>query len=129
MAPAGAFYRYFTDRYELTLELLQELMEAAFEVARTPAESTNPRTSMLATTKRYLAFYQERRALFGVLVELSQTHPEIAEIWATARKAIYTGISKSLFRWAESGRVRTDMDLDVANQTLAEVFTAGIMVR
>lgn len=117
----GAFYRYFKDRYDLTLELLRELTDEAYEFARTPADEAQPIHSVLETTRRYFTFYRDHQALFGVMVELSQTHEEIAEIWAASRRAFYTRISHSLARGAQTGTIRTDIDLEVAAEMLGSM--------
>ena len=94
----GAFYRYFTDRHELTLELLRDLTVEIFEFIRVPLDADNLVDSVTESTQKYFDFYERHRALFGVLVELAQSDTEIAEIWTASRRAFYSRISGALSR-------------------------------
>lgn len=117
----GAFYRYFTDRDELTLELLRELTNQAFEFVRTPWDAQQPSRSVLSSTQRYFEYYRQHRALFGVLVELSQTDARIAEIWAQSRRTFYARIAKSITHGIEAGQLRADLDVAVAAEMLGSM--------
>lgn len=69
--------------------------------------------AVLRSTERYFEYYEEHRTLFAVLVELGQTDPEVAEIWATSRRAIYKRIAQSLRRGLDAGKLRGDLDIDL----------------
>lgn len=114
----GAFYRYFEDRRELMLELLREVSLEAFDFTRSPMDELQPITSVLETTRRYFEFYEQHRALFGLMVELSQADTDVAEIWATTQRNFYSRISRSLARGVHNGSVRPDLDLDLAAEML-----------
>lgn len=117
----GAFYRYFDDRHGLTLELLRELTDQAFETSRNPQSGRPATASVVESTERYFEYYRKHRALFGVLVELSQTDAEVAELWAQSRQAFYARISRSLRRDLDEGRLREDLDIDVAAEMLGSM--------
>ena len=117
----GAFYRYFSDKYELTLELFRDLTEEAFEFARTPYSADQPEKSVIETTRKYFEYYSQRRAVFGVLVEMSQAHPEVAAIWGQARRSFYDRIANSLRRGAAVGNTRADVEPDVAAELLGSM--------
>lgn len=117
----GAYYRYFTDRRELMLELLRELTSEAFEFVRAPWDSNSPTASVLESTRRYFEFFEENRALFGLLVELAHTDPDVADIGARSRESFYARIAHSLSRGIEKGTVRADLDVDVAAQLLGSM--------
>ena len=117
----GAFYRYFVDRRELTIELLRGLTSHAFDFVRVPWDDEQPVRSVRASTQRYFEFYEQHRALFGVLVELSQTDAEVAGIWAQSRERFYGRIAKSLARGIDQGAVRADIDAPVAAELLGSM--------
>ena len=117
----GAFYRYFTGRHELMIELLRELTDEAFDFVRVPWDGDDPRASVLRSTQLYLRFYDANRELFGLLVELAQTDDEVRRIWAGSRQAFYGRIAHALRRGIESGVVRTGIDIEVAAEMLGSM--------
>lgn len=117
----GAFYRYFTDRYELTLELLRDLTVEVFEFIRIPLDAENLIDSVTESTQKYFEFYEQHRALFGVIVELSQTDQEIAGIWTTSRRAFYGRISGALSKAALADHIRADLNLSIAAEMLGSM--------
>ena len=117
----GAFYRYFADKHELTLELLRDLTVEVFEFIRIPLDAANLVASVTESTQKYFEFYERHRALFGVIVELSQTDPEVAEIWTSSRRAFYDRISGALSRASLSAHIRTDLDLGLAAEMLGSM--------
>ncbi|HJT94739.1 MAG TPA: TetR/AcrR family transcriptional regulator, partial [Mycobacterium sp.] len=117
----GAFYRYFKDRRDLTLVLLRDLTDEAFDFVRVPWDQTDPMDSVLRSTQLYFKFYESHRALFGVLVELGQTDPEVTELWAASRRAFYARIAHALRRGIEADRIRLDVDVDVAAEMMGSM--------
>ena len=117
----GAFYRYFPDRRALMLELLRDLTSEAYDFVRVPWDSTSPVKSVTESTGRYFDFFREHRALFGVLVELAQTDPDVAEIGARSRAQFYERIAHSLSRGITEGVVRPDIDVQVAAELLGSM--------
>lgn len=117
----GAFYRYFEDRRELMLELLQEVATEVYDFARSPMDEQSPITSVLESTRRYFAFYEQHRALFGLMLELSQSDADVAALWAKTQASFYARISRSLGRGIASGSVRPDLDTDTAAELLGSM--------
>lgn len=117
----GAFYRYFSDRHVLTLELLRDLTLEIFEFIRVPLNADNLVDSVTESTQKYFEFYERHRALFGVLVELSQSDTEVAEIWTTSRRAFYSRISGSLSRATIAEHIRADVNLSLAAEMLGSM--------
>ncbi len=109
----GAFYRYFTDRHELMIELLRELTDEAFDFVRVPWDGDDPRASVLRSTQLYLRFYDANRELFGLLVELAQTDDEVRRIWAGSRQAFY-------------GRIRCDAIVTTATRAATQAALTRI---
>lgn len=117
----GAYYRYFTDRRELMLELLRDLTSEAFDFARVPSDTASSITWVLETTRRYFEFFEKNRSLFGVLVELAQTDPDVAEIGSRSRTRFYGRIAHALAKGIEEGTVRPDLDVTTAAELLGSM--------
>ena len=117
----GAFYRYFTDRRALMLELMRQLTAEAFDFVRVPWDRADPMHSVRRSTQLYFEFYAAHGALFGLLVELSQTDPEVGRIWAASRRAFYARIAQSLRRGRAAGWLRSDVDVEVAAELLGSM--------
>ena len=115
---AGAFYRYFEDRQQLTRELLREMMDEMYVFIRSPFDETQPIRSVLESTRKYFEFYEAHRALLGVVVELSQTDAEVAKLWDAAKRAFNDRIVRSLERGIAAGQMRDDLDLALAAEML-----------
>lgn len=115
---AGAFYRYFEDRQQLTRELLREMMDEMYVFIHSPFDETQPIRSVLESTRKYFEFYEAHRALLGVVVELSQTDAEVAHLWDAAKRAFNDRIVRSLERGIAAGQMRDDLDLALAAEML-----------
>ena len=115
---AGAFYRYFEDRQQLTRKLLREMMDEMYVFIRSPFDETQPIRSVLESTRKYFEFYEAHRALLGVVVELSQTDAEVAHLWDAAKRAFNDRIVRSLERGIAAGQMRDDLDLALAAEML-----------
>ena len=115
---AGAFYRYFEDRQQLTRELLREMMDEMYVFIRSPFDETQPIRSVLKSTRKYFEFYEAHRALLGVVVELSQTDAEVAHLWDAAKRAFNDRIVRSLERGIAAGQMRDDLNLALAAEML-----------
>lgn len=117
----GAFYRYFPDRHQLTLELLRELTDEAYDFIRTPKSEHDQAASVRESTRKYFEFYEQHRAAFGVMVELAQSDEQIAELWAESRRAFYDRISRSLARGIAAGQIRSEVNPDLAAEMLGSM--------
>lgn len=117
----GGFYRYYRDKTEVTLELLYELLAEAFVVTRSSESATRtPGNAVGAGTLHYLEFYSRNADLFRVLVEMSQTHPEVEQLWAKFRRDTIQRLTTALNRGVDAGDFRGDVDTELA----AELLTA-----
>ena len=118
---SGAFYRYFDDRHQLMLELLRQLTDDAFDFIRAPEGSVDVVDSVVDSTRRYFEFYADNRALLGLMVELSQSDPEVKDLWAASRRAFYARIAGAMRRADDAGRLRAGLDLGVAAELLGSM--------
>ena len=103
------------------LELLRELTDEAFDFVRVPWDSSSPIDSVLESTVRYFDFFEHNRSLFGILIELAPTDPEVAEIGARSRERFYARIAHSLERGIDEGVLRPDLDVTVAAEMLGSM--------
>lgn len=110
----GAFYRYFSDKYDVMRALLQDLLGSGFEAVRGRWDPSKPRESIKQSTLLYLQFYEENADLFRVLVEAAQSFPEVEEIWADVRAAAIARIERVLERGKAQQVVRPDVDTELA---------------
>ena len=118
---SGSFYRYFKDRRELLLVLLDEMLSEAFDFARARWDDDQPTESVRLTIERYFDFYHRNNALMGVIVELAQTDPDVREIWRESRQSFYTRIAHALSRGVTTGATRDDIDVEVAAELLGSM--------
>lgn len=117
----GAFYRYFKDRHELLVVLLEEMLAEAFAEARAPWDARRPSESVRLTTIRYFDFYQRNRGLMRTMVETAQSDPIVRDIWNRSRTAFYQRFSRALVKGVQSGTIRDDLDLEVAAELLGSM--------
>ena len=117
----GAFYRYFTDKHDLVLVLLQETLDEAFAAARSPWDDEHPAESVQLTTERYFDFYERNRALMGTMVELAQNDPQVRSMWQASRTAFYQRIARALAHGVGSGVIRNDIDVVLAAELLGSM--------
>lgn len=110
----GAFYRYFSDKRDILITLLDDLFDAMATFARASWEPGDPSRSVQLTTVEYLHLYRRNADLYRVLIEASQTEREIEERWNRARADFFRRIARSMRRGQDQGRVRQEIDPDTA---------------
>jgi AcrR family transcriptional regulator len=110
----GAFYRYFADKEAVMLSLLEDLLADAILFAHAPWEADQPAESIYVTTERYLNFYAKNADLFRVLVEASQSNPQVEEIWAKARDHVIQRVARMVSRAKHLKIARADLDTQMA---------------
>lgn len=117
-ASNGSFYRYFNNKHEVLMDLLGQLLDNFYVLARSPWEPSDPKQSMYLTTKRYLELYAEGRDLMALLVEVSQTDMEVREIWNQSRSRFFKRIEGALKRGQRDGVARKPLDCPMAASLL-----------
>lgn len=117
-ASNGSFYRYFNNKHEVLVALLQQLLDDFYELARSPWVPDDPRRSMYATTRRYLELYADGRDLMALLVEVSQTDPDVRDIWNKSRARFFRRVEGALRRGQQDGVVRAELDCPLAASLL-----------
>jgi len=108
----GTFYRYFSDKRQLLMSLLENRIDSLMPPEPTwLAEDPEGQISIL------LAAYDERLQRMGlqrVLPELLHKDSELAEVMESARKKIHSRIVKGLKQAREYGLTWKDLDLEMA---------------
>jgi TetR/AcrR family transcriptional regulator, mexJK operon transcriptional repressor len=108
----GTFYRYFSDKRQLLMALLEKRIDSLMPPE--PTWLTNDPEGQLASL---LKAYDERLKKMGlqrVLPELLHKDSELAEVVAEARKKIFFRIYSGLKQASEEGLTWNDLDLEAA---------------
>ncbi|PLS07180.1 TetR/AcrR family transcriptional regulator [Neobacillus cucumis] len=120
----GTFYRYFSDKRQLLMSLLEDKIETFL-----PPEISwisNDPVSSLATS---LENHYNRIHEFGlrhVLPELLSKDSELANVLEKARKRIHERIQSSLKQAREKGLVWSDLDLDTVSWAIMIIVENGL---
>ncbi|MCM3651661.1 TetR/AcrR family transcriptional regulator [Metabacillus litoralis] len=109
----GTFYRYFSDKRQLMMSLLEDQMESLL-----PPEPIWPNVdpeAFLATLWEQHFQRLDKLGLYRVLPELLLKDAQFAEILAEAKRKIHTRIHLSLIHAKELGIIWDDLDLDTVS--------------
>lgn len=118
----GAFYRYYSDKREVLVELLSDLLDRLVEGSHAPWVWERPLTTMETSVERYLAFYEANADLFRVLHETVQLFPEIEAMQAEGRLRFQESSARGILRSKETGLMRASVD-----PQLGAAFLSGIV--
>ncbi|MCX2746839.1 TetR/AcrR family transcriptional regulator [Arthrobacter sp. MI7-26] len=86
----GSIYRYFDNKDDLFLELLEELVETLFTSVDGSWVKGREQESLRESSRRYLSTYFSNRHLIAGLLEMSAAVPECAERWWLLRQKTFT---------------------------------------
>jgi AcrR family transcriptional regulator len=109
----GAFYRYFTDKRHVMLNVLGEFLEKSDEYVATSFQPEDPTRSVRVSTERYFAFYAEHAALHQLLIQVGQADPEVEELRISAAEAWYRRMARMLKRADDLGLVKPGVDVEL----------------
>ncbi|MCM3764365.1 TetR/AcrR family transcriptional regulator [Neobacillus niacini] len=119
----GTFYRYFSDKRQLLLSLLEDKIEQML-----PPEpewvSGDPVTKLHSLLEAHAARL-DKSGLHRVLPELMLKDPEFAEIIAVARKKIYEGILSGINQAQERGLTWPDIDVETVAWSIMVLVENG----
>lgn len=110
----GSFYRYFVDKDDVLIELLDDLLHEVVNVARESWTAENPLHSVRVTTEKYLSFYEVNRDLYAILIEVAQSNEQVRAMWLQARDEFYTRIARMIRRAQAEGIAHQEMDPGLA---------------
>lgn len=105
----GAFYRYFSDKREVLIELLQELNEELFAFSRARL-AKGDLESVADTTEHYLHLYRENHQLIAVEIEVAQSDLEVRETWNRTRREFFGRLEQAVRSAQARGQVRSNVD-------------------
>jgi AcrR family transcriptional regulator len=106
----GAFYRYYTDKRAVLIELITLLLAQLYDQSQARWSAQRPADSVLVTTERYFRFYERNADLFGVLHETIQIDPEIEAMQAASRQHFHRRIVRMIERGLRQGLLRSELD-------------------
>lgn len=112
----GTFYRYFSDKRQLLLSLLEDRIEQMLPPE--PNWFAGDPVAKLSSLLEAHAARLSRSGLHRVLPELILKDPEFAEVITVARKKIYEGIVAGLHQAKDRGLTWTDLDVETAAWTI-----------
>ncbi|MGC9671397.1 enoyl-CoA hydratase-related protein [Planosporangium sp. 12N6] len=108
----GSFYRYFTDKEAVLMELLEDLLRDVVAFARDSWLPTEPTRSVYTTTRKYLTFYEKNADLYAMLIEAAQREPRVREMWIQARDVFYHRIARMITRAQAEGLADPSLDAE-----------------
>jgi len=106
----GTFYRYFTDKRQLMMSLLDDQVEKFLPPIPNWTE-IDPETFFATRLKEHYT-QLDKLGLHRVLPEMLFKDPQFADVIAEAREKIQTRIYSSLKHAHEQGLIWQDLDLD-----------------
>ena len=105
----GTFYRYFENKDELCLELLERLVTELYESVSGSWATDDVMENLRTSSLRYLSAYHANRRLIAAMLQMSGAVPACAALWWALRKRTYDRMKRYL-RTANATR-RLDLDL------------------
>ncbi|MBO0961084.1 TetR/AcrR family transcriptional regulator [Neobacillus sp. MM2021_6] len=120
----GTFYRYFSDKRQLLMSLLEDKLEKFLPPE--PSWMTNDPETVLASLLE--AHYHRRNelGLQRVLPELMTKDSELAEVLGVARRKIHDRMLSGLKQASESGLTWPDIDLDTVTWAIMVLVENGL---
>ncbi|MFF2448077.1 TetR/AcrR family transcriptional regulator [Neobacillus sp. NPDC058068] len=119
----GTFYRYFSDKRQLLMALLEDKLDKLL-----PPEPTwlscDPEALLASLLKAHNNRLQEV-GLRRVLPELLPKDPELAEVLSAARRKIHGRILSGLKHASDSGLTWKDLDLDTVTWSIMVLAENG----
>lgn len=106
----GTFYRYFSDKRQLLMALLEDQLEKL-----TPPEPNWLNGDPVKKLASLINIHHQRVEAFGlqrVLQELLPKDPELAEVLAEVRRHLHKRIFSGLLQAKEKGLTWQDLDVD-----------------
>jgi len=119
----GTFYRYFSDKRQLLMSLLEDKLEK-FLPPEPSWISRDPEAVLAALLEAHYERLNEV-GLKRVLPELLSKDSELAEVLGAARKKIHARIHFGLKQASENGLTWSDLDLDTVSWAIMVLLENG----
>ena len=119
----GAFYRYYADKRDILLDLLNQLVGETYETsALTRWNPDEPLRSMKEGIELYLHFYRDHADVYRVLHETVAIDPAVDYLHRESRKRFQTRSARWIQRCQDVGIMRQSLEPE-----LAVAFLSGII--
>ena len=119
----GAFYRYYSDKRDILIDLLNQLVGDTYETsALTKWTPDEPLRSMQEGIELYLHFYRDHAEVFRVLHETAEIDPEVDQLHRQSRMRFQTRSVRWIQRCQDVGVMRHSLEPE-----LAVAFLSGII--
>lgn len=99
----GSFYRYFDNKEELYLLLLQSLVQELYDSVGGTWDETDVEGSLRRSTLRYLEAYHANRRLISALQDMAGVVPESARLWWELRLRTFQRMQRFLENSSDEG--------------------------
>ena len=95
----GSFYVYFTDKTDVALTVLKELLEDFFHLdAKITATPRSPFEAIRQTNRRWLALCRANAGLMRCILQLGDEEPELSRLSHRTNRVWYERVARSLTR-------------------------------
>lgn len=94
----GTFYRYFENKEEVFILILQEVVNELYTAATGSWKEGDPFGSLRNSTFGYLSAYRENRRLIAALRDVAGSVPEAADLWWELRYRTYLLMERHVYR-------------------------------
>lgn len=147
----GTFYRYFTNKEDAFMVLLEELVEELYQASGGSWSEENRLGSLVEGTRRYLVAYQSNGRLIAALLQMAAALPECAAAWSNLRErthrrmaaygekdgiqhseltivALATMVESAAYRWFIEEGSGEPPSVDLAAQTLGRIWYHALYI-
>jgi len=94
----GSFYVYFTDKTDIALTVLTELLEDFFKLDAKSAPDRTPFEAIRQTNRRWIAVCRANAGLMRCILQLGDEEPELARLSRRTNRIWYERVARSLKR-------------------------------
>jgi TetR/AcrR family transcriptional regulator, ethionamide resistance regulator len=108
----GSFYHYFESKWDVVLKLARTVMEAIYAriAPFVQPEADDPREGLRRSIAEGCRLWSEHRAVVRVITEHWREVPELRTMWLEAMNQFVDGISATIERERERGRIAPGVD-------------------
>lgn len=118
----GAFYRYYSNKREVLVDLLSTTLEGVFQESWAAWRPRDPFEALQVSVERYLRFYEANADVFKVLHEAVELDREMEALQAAGRVRLQERTVRMLRRGQGEGLVRRSLD-----PQLYAAFLSGVV--
>lgn len=120
----GAFYRYFTDKRQIMLHVIDDFLADSEEYVQVTFDADHPMVSVRESSRRYIEFYGDHADVWRAVIEAGQSDPDVERIRLRVIDDWCARIERMLQRGQAIGIVREDLDCHIASYLLGGMLQA-----